>query len=232
VGAKQPSTDATVRQQSSTNAPAERSRADLERPHAGLAHHRERYALAPTRLRRVSVVGVTGAGKTTLAAALASALDLVHVELDALHWEPNWVMAEPAVFRERVANALACDAWVADGNYSTVRDELVWDRADTVVWLDYSFPLILGRLVRRTFTRLLTRELLWGNNHERWSNHFLSRDSLFLWAIHSYPKHRRTYPQLLASEQFRHLALVQLRSPAQAKRWLAAVAPSPTRQSR
>jgi len=46
--------------------------------------------------RRIAVVGVTGCGKTTFAAALAAALDLAHIELDALHWEPDWVPAERA----------------------------------------------------------------------------------------------------------------------------------------
>jgi adenylate kinase family enzyme len=209
-----------------------------ERPHAGLAHPpwgsggvprgtahpREQAAPAvPPAPRRVSVVGVTGSGKTTFAAALAATLGCAHVELDALHWEPNWVMAELPVFRDRVAAALAGERWVADGNYAKVRD-LVWDRADTVVWLDYPFPLTFGRLLRRTVARLRTGELLWGTNRERWRDHFLSRESLLLWAIQTYPKYRRTYPTLLADERYRHLALVRLRSPRQAERWLAAVA--------
>jgi len=56
-------------------------------------------------VRRVVVLGVTGAGKTTFAAALARKLGVQHIELDALHWEPNWVMAELDVFRDRVARA-------------------------------------------------------------------------------------------------------------------------------
>ena len=173
--------------------------------------------------RRIAVVGVTGCGKTTFAAALAAALDLVHMELDALHWEPDWIPADLAVFRDRVARALAGDRWVADGNYGKVRD-LVWGRADTVIWLDYSFPLVFARLGRRTLVRVQTGEELWNGNRERWRDQFLSGDSLFLWAIKSYPKHRRTYPALLASPPYRHLRLVRLRSPRQAQRVLDAVA--------
>ena len=40
-------------------------------------------------MQRVSVIGVTGSGKTTLAAALAAKLQVPYIELDALHWEPN-----------------------------------------------------------------------------------------------------------------------------------------------
>lgn len=39
--------------------------------------------------QRIVVIGSTGSGKTTLANQLAHTLNLPHIELDALHWEPN-----------------------------------------------------------------------------------------------------------------------------------------------
>ncbi|MDQ6673093.1 MAG: AAA family ATPase [Chloroflexota bacterium] len=170
-------------------------------------------------MRRVVVVGVTGAGKTTFASALAARLGVAHIELDALHWEPNWVMAELEVFRDRVARAVAADRWVADGNYAKARD-LVWSRADTLVWLDYSFALTFTRLVRRTLVRVTTGQDLYSGNRERFREQFFSRDSLFLWAIQSYPKHRATYPELFGSNPYRHLQVVRLRNPRTANVWL------------
>ncbi len=173
-------------------------------------------------MQRVVVVGLTGAGKTTLARALSARLGVPHIELDALHWEPNWVMAELDVFRDRVARAAAADAWVADGNYGKARD-LVWSRADSLVWLDYSFALTFMRLVRRTVVRVSTGQELYSGNRERFKDQFLSRDSLFLWAINSYRKHRATYPDLFADEAYRHLQVVRLRTPRAADNWLRQV---------
>ena len=126
-------------------------------------------------LKRIIVVGTTASGKTTMASQLAQRLGLRHVELDALHWEANWTKAATDVLRERVSAALPDDGWVVDGNYSAVRD-IIWPQADTVVWLDYSLPLILARLTRRTFVRVASRVELWNGNRERLLTQFFTRD--------------------------------------------------------
>ena len=169
--------------------------------------------------RRIVVVGTTGSGKTTLASELAQQLEVPHVELDALHWEPDWTEAPTDLFRERVTRALSGEAWVADGNYSAVRD-IVWSRADTIVWLDYSLPTILYRLTKRTFRRIFTREELWGGNKERMWVQFLSRDSIFLWALKTYRRRRREYPELFSSPEYAHLHLIHMHSPHQARCFL------------
>src|SRR5579872_6394422 len=136
--------------------------------------------------RRIVVVGSTAAGKTSLASDLSSRLGIPHIELDALHWEAGWAPAAAPAFRARVSQALAGDAWVVDGNYSSVRD-LVWPRADTMVWLDYGLPLILWRLTRRTGHRLRTGHELWNGNRERFGTVF-SRESLYVWVFKTHGK--------------------------------------------
>lgn len=168
---------------------------------------------------RIVVVGTTGSGKTTMARSLAAQLGLEHVEVDALHWEPEWVMADRATFRERVDAATVGRRWVADGNYSAVRD-ILWGRADTLVWLDYPLPFILMRLTRRTLRRIVRGEELWNGNRESFASQFLSRDSLYLWALQSHPRHRREYPALLAKPEYAHLTVARLRSPRLTARWL------------
>jgi adenylate kinase family enzyme len=169
--------------------------------------------------QRVVVVGTSGCGKTTLARALARRLDLPHVELDALHWGPGWTEPPVELFRQRVEAALRGDGWVADGNYSKVRD-LVWGRAELLVWLDYALPLVMARLVRRTLRRCFTGEELWSGNRERLREQF-TRGSLWLWALQSHRRHRREYPERFRRPEFCHLAVVRLRSPRAAAQWLA-----------
>lgn len=168
-------------------------------------------------MRRICVIGTTGSGKSTLAATIGGRLGIPVVELDALHWEANWTEAEPLVLRRRVGAATAGDRWVADGNYSSVRD-LTWDRADTMIWLDYPFWIVARRLVGRTLRRGVRREVLWNGNRERLWVQFLTRDSLLLWFVRTWGRRRRDYPRLLAAYAARGVEVRRLRHPVEADR--------------
>ncbi len=168
---------------------------------------------------RIVVVGVTGCGKTTTALHLARILGFPHVELDALHWQPNWVMTEREPFRLLVAQALSGPNWVTDGNYRKASD-LIWARATTIVWLDYTLPVILWQLTRRTLKRVITREELWNGNRETLRGAFFSKDSLFVWALQTYPRYRKTYPQFFARPENDHLQVIRLRSRRETAGWL------------
>ena len=176
----------------------------------------------PHGLDRIVVIGTTSAGKTTLARQLSERLGAPHVELDALHWEPNWTPAVPELFRERVAQATLPSAWVADGNYSAVRD-IVWTRATTLVWLDYSMAVITWRLPWRTLIRIARREELWNGNRETMRGVFLSRDSLLVWVFQTHWKQRRTFPNGLRQPEYAHLDVVHLRSPRATRHWLSSL---------
>ncbi len=59
---------------------------------------------------KIAVVGTSGSGKTTVARALAEHHGVPHVELDALHWGPNWAPCPTEEFRVRVQEALSQEA--------------------------------------------------------------------------------------------------------------------------
>lgn len=180
-------------------------------------------AFAPADIQRVVVIGVTGAGKTTMAAALAAQLGAAHIEIDALQWRENWTKAPLAEILAALAEATAAPRWVADGNYSSVRPAL-WPLADTVIWLDYSLWRCLWRVTVRTLRRVRHRELLWGVNRETIGNTLLSKDGLPAWAVQTHGRYRREFAQLMQQgEPYSHLRWVRLRSPREAAAWLRQV---------
>ena len=146
-----------------------------------------------------------------------------HVELDALNWGPNWTMVPVDLFKARVARAVKGDAWVIDGNYAGrgARD-LVWPRADTVVWLDPPLGVIFVRLFRRAVRRSRSGEELWPGtgNRETLRNQFLSRDSLFWWALKTSRRRRRELPLILARPEYAHLTVHRFRRAEEATAWL------------
>jgi adenylate kinase family enzyme len=174
-------------------------------------------------LHRISVVGTTGSGKTTLAHQVSRKLGISHIELDALYWEPNWTGASAEIFRTRLQIALQRKDWVTDGNYGTVRD-IIWRRATTVVWLDYPYWLTFWRMFRRTIKRIITHELLWEHSHDTWRRQFMTKDSLFLWFFKSYHRRRREMPLLMQRPEFRHLYFIHLRHRSETEHWLTELA--------
>ena len=176
-------------------------------------------------VRRVAVVGNSGSGKTALGRQLASALGVRFVELDAIYHQPDWEPLPREVFRRRVAEIVAEDAWVVDGNYSAVRD-LVLARADTMVWLDLSRLTVTRQIVWRTLSRAITRAELWNGNRESWRA-VLSRDpakSIILWSWTRHTRYRERYANLTADPSYAHLNVLRISSTSQAQRLVRAVA--------
>ena len=152
-----------------------------------------------------------------MAAGLASALSIPHLELDSVFHQPGWQPLERAEFRRRVADFTDGPAWVVDGNYSAVRD-IVWGRADTIVWLDLPRRLVMRQLARRTLRRMATREELWNGNRERWQN--LARldpeQSILVWAWTRHRVYRSRYEAAQHDPANAHLNFIRVRSPGQA----------------
>ncbi len=176
-------------------------------------------------LKRVVVIGTSCSGKTTFAADLAEKLRCDHIELDQLHWLPNWRERPDELFRSLVGEATGQDCWVVDGNYSVVRD-ITWSRATAIVWLDYSFPIVFGRALWRSIRRIIAREELYAGNRESFKKTFLSRDSILLWVLTTYRRRRRDYPDLFQAPEHAHLVVRRLRTPAEAYRFLSRISTS------
>ncbi|HYI16310.1 MAG TPA: shikimate kinase [Thermomicrobiales bacterium] len=177
--------------------------------------------------QRVIVIGASNAGKSTLAERLATRLNVPFVDLDALHWESGWVEAELPVFHERIRAAVEPDAWVMAGNYFQKQQDISWPRADTIVFLDLSLPIILKRCIRRSWRRWRSHEPLYGGeNRENFFEHLMFWDtdkSLIAHIIKTHPSRRRNFDRMSRDPRWAHLTFVRLCSVDEVEAWLARV---------
>jgi adenylate kinase family enzyme len=173
---------------------------------------------------RVSVVGNSGSGKSALARALATELSVPYIELDAIYHQPGWQPLPATEFRAYIDAATATGGWVVDGNYSAVRD-LVWARADTIVWLDLPRHIVMRQIIWRTVRRAALRVELWNGNRERWRNLFARApdESVIVWAWQRHGVYQARYAAARTDPAWRHLTFVRIRSRENARRLLACV---------
>jgi adenylate kinase family enzyme len=176
------------------------------------------------RFKRFNVVGTSGSGKTTFSRRLSEVLAVPHIEMDSLFWQPNWGCPSDEEFFTALRAALDREAWVLDGNYNWAR-AIKWAAVDCVIWLDYPFLRTIGRSLRRTVTRAITREEIWKGtgNRESFRQSFLSKESVVLYAIQTFWKNRRNYEALMSDPDYATIELVRLRSPREADAFLSAL---------
>jgi adenylate kinase family enzyme len=169
--------------------------------------------------RRVLVAGCSGAGKTTVAAAIGVRLGLPHHELDALRHGPGWVRRPE--FARDVAAFAATPRWATELQGRGV-GALLLERADLVVWLDLPRWRVFTQLLRRTVHRRVRRVELWNGNVEPPLRTVLSDpEHILRWAWTSYARNRRWMRAL--SGEAGAPPVVRLRSRRQIRRWLAAL---------
>ena len=168
-------------------------------------------------MQRILVIGPCGAGKSTLATELARRLDMPVYHMDRLNWQPGWVESSPERLQANIADAVADDRWVIDGNYGgSLAPRL--ERADTVVYLDFPIHLCAARLLKRIWTwRGRTRPDMTEGCPERFDLAFFFY--VLRWNSGPGP---RTEARLKGHEH----KVIRLKSPVALERWMDSAAPA------
>lgn len=171
------------------------------------------------------VYGVTGAGKSTYAAALGRLLDLPVVAVDELTWQPGpladppgqpW-QAEPLERqREVVGQVCAGDDWIIDHGYGSWLD-IPLARVELIVGLDFSRLVSLNRLIRRCLRNIRRHTPICHGNVETWGT-LVGEHSIVRWHFHSFAR-KRARIRGWAADPAAPRTLV-LRSPGQAAKLL------------
>lgn len=169
--------------------------------------------------RRVLIAGTSGVGKTTLARRLAALWNIPHTELDALHHGPHWTPRP--TFAAEARELAAGDEWVTEWAYwSKGMKTVLGERADTLIWLNFSRPMAFQRLLRRTLKRQILRERLWHGNVEPPLYTFFTNpeENILRWGMRTHGKWIERMPTV--DREFPHLSIIELRTPREVRRWL------------
>lgn len=169
------------------------------------------------RPRRVIVAGTSGSGKTHLAARIGVALQIPHIEMDALHHGFGW--NKRPTFEADVEQFARSPQWVTEWQYSSVRS-LLAKQADLLVWLDLNRTRVMWQVTRRTLLRVARRETLWNGNVEPplWTI-FRDRNHIIRWAWRTHDETRNRVIALVAERP--DLTVVRLRNRADVELWVA-----------
>lgn len=174
-------------------------------------------------MNRISIVGNSGSGKSTMARALAARLGCPALELDAVFHQPNWTPLPTEDFRARVGEFMSSSSqWIVEGNYPAVLSD-VWAAADTVIWMSPSRAENMLAIVGRTLRRALTREVLWNGNRESLRNLWRLDDpeaSVIAWAWTRHALYQQRYTAATQDPAHAHLRFVRLDSHRAASHWL------------
>ncbi|MFT4606012.1 MAG: adenylate kinase family enzyme [Rhodothermales bacterium] len=146
-------------------------------------------------------------------------LDIPHIELDGINHMENWQQRPSAEFHAMVDARTESGRWIVDGNYSGL-PAMLWPKATHLIWLSYSFPLVLGRGLKRTIRRVVTKEELFSGNVETFRQAFMSGDSVLHYMVVNFHRKRKAYRRTFKDDGTWGLEIVELTSPRETEAFL------------
>jgi len=99
-------------------------------------------------MKKILIIGCSGAGKSYLARKLR---DILHIDLyylDCLYWKENWTSIEKEEFDKKLDEILIKDSFIIDGNYKRTLERRVI-ASDTIIYLDYDNLFCLNEVYKR-----------------------------------------------------------------------------------
>ncbi|HEX8735667.1 MAG TPA: DNA topology modulation protein [Pyrinomonadaceae bacterium] len=168
-------------------------------------------------MKKILVIGSSGAGKSTFARLLGEKTGLEVIHLDKLYWKPNWVeTTDKDEWKATVQKALDGDAWIMDGNYSGTL-EMRLEKCDTVIFLDMPRALCVYRILKRlAFHRPGARPDMTEGCDERFDREFIK----FIEWTWNYPSRSKPKVEALLKRCENEKTIIRLKSKREVENFL------------
>lgn len=99
--------------------------------------------------QKIVIVGVSASGKSTFARKLSSKTGLPLVMMDSIMWKPNWTYIGDQETIQELEKKSSGDRWIIEGYINTEARSFLFEKADTIIYLDYSRITSSLRYIKR-----------------------------------------------------------------------------------
>ncbi|CAN5686720.1 DNA topology modulation protein [soil metagenome] len=145
-------------------------------------------------MNRIAIIGNAAGGKSTLARALSRVHNIPLLVIDHVQFTPNWGRADEADVFAAQKRILANDRWIIDGFGPWPSIEERFERADTVILIDYPLQTHCTMAAERQVASALGKHL-----HEAPGCRFVDVTRRMFESI--FRVHEQIRPKILASLQ-------------------------------
>lgn len=121
-------------------------------------------------MQKISIIGRTASGKTTLANKISKLLNIQVYHLDQIGWKDNRVFAPQDEIIEKVKEILKKDSWIIDGSMHRSKTlEMRMESSDMIILYDLPLLVCLWRQAKRYFKYFnKVRPDMGGNNKQKY----------------------------------------------------------------
>ena len=113
---------------------------------------------------KILVVGVSASGKSLFSRKLSEKVNIPVTHMDAIMWQPGWKYVGDEVTNTELMKISEAHTWLIEGYITKASRPELFDRADTIVYLNYSGFLSAYRYLKRVIKHAKTpREELKGS---------------------------------------------------------------------
>lgn len=99
--------------------------------------------------KKIVVVGISASGKTTFSKKLSEKIGIPLVLMDAIMWKPGWNYIGDVKTAQKLDELSSKPEWIIEGYITRAARTIIFERADTIIYLDYPRIVASCRYIKR-----------------------------------------------------------------------------------